>query len=76
MERDDEGGHTFAGRLDGETQTSIELLDLTGQKHTLSRKDVTSLESSNLSIMPVGFESLDEKDLAALLEYLAQSTHK
>ena len=69
-------GDTFAGRLDGETQTSIELLDLTGQKHTLSRKDITSLESSNLSIMPVGFESLDEKDLAALLEYLAQSTHK
>jgi len=64
-------GDTFSGRLDSETQTSIELLDLTSQKHTLPRSDIAALESSNLSIMPTGFEALGEKDLAALLAYLA-----
>lgn len=66
-------GDTYAGRLDGETQTSLDLLDLSGQKHTVQRKDIASLESSNQSIMPTGFESLGEKDLAAILAYLATS---
>jgi len=68
-------GETFAGRLDGETTTSIELLDLTGQRHTLQRGALTSLESSNQSIMPVGFESLGESDMSALLEYLSGAKH-
>ncbi|MBI3416441.1 MAG: c-type cytochrome [Verrucomicrobia bacterium] len=64
-------GDAFSGRLDGETQTSIDLLDLTGLKHTVQRKDIASLESSNQSIMPNGFEAMGEKDLAAVLAYLA-----
>ena len=64
-------GESFSGRLEGETQTSVEILDLTGQKHVIQRKDLTSVETSNLSIMPAGFESLPESDLSALLEYLA-----
>ena len=68
-------GETWSGRLDGETSTSIELLDLTGQKHTLQRSTLASVESSNQSIMPVGFESLGEADLASLLEYLAGTRH-
>ena len=68
-------GETLAGRLDGETTTSIELLDLTGQRHVLQRAAVVGLESSNQSIMPAGFESLGETDLAALLEYLAAAKH-
>lgn len=69
-------GDAVAGRLDAETQTSVELTDLIGQKHTIARKDITSLESSNQSIMPAGFESLGEDGLAALLAYLATSTEK
>jgi hypothetical protein len=61
---------TFAGRLEAETQTSIEILDLTSVKQTIDRKDIARLDGSSLSIMPVGFESLPESDLASLLEYL------
>jgi putative membrane-bound dehydrogenase-like protein len=62
---------TFSGRLDSETQTSIELLDAAGQKHVFQRKDIRSLKTSGLSIMPNGFEALAPNDLASLLDYLA-----
>lgn len=63
-------GETFSGRLDTETQTTVEILDVAGQKHSLQRKDLQDLTVSNNSIMPVGFESLPESDLASLLEFL------
>ncbi len=66
------GGETFSGRLEAETQTSVEILDTTAQKHVVQRKDIASLEASQLSIMPTGFESLPPDDLKSLLEYLAQ----
>ncbi len=66
------GGDTFSGRLETETQTSVEILDTTGQKHSIQRKDLASMESSQLSIMPNGFEALPAGDLSALLEYLTQ----
>ena len=66
------GGETFSGRLEAETQTSVEILDTTAQKHVVQRKDIASLEASQLSIMPTGFEALPPDDLKALLEYLAQ----
>jgi putative membrane-bound dehydrogenase-like protein len=65
-------GETFSGRLEAETQTSVEILDTTAQKHVVQRKDITSLEASQLSIMPTGFEALPPDDLKSLLEYLAQ----
>ncbi len=68
-------GETFAGRLDGETATSIELLDLTGHRQVLQRSALASLESSNQSIMPTGLEAMGEADLASLLEYLAATRH-
>lgn len=65
-------GDTFSGRLDTETQTSIELYDLQGQKHAIQRKDIASLEASNQSIMPTGLEQLGEQPLADLLAFLAE----
>jgi putative membrane-bound dehydrogenase-like protein len=65
-------GQTFSGRLEAETQTTVEVLDTTAQKHVVQRKDIASLEASQLSIMPAGFESLPPDDLKALVEYLAQ----
>jgi len=65
-------GETFSGRLEAETQTSVEILDTTAQKHVVQRKNIASLEPSQLSIMPTGFESLPPDDLKSLLEYLAQ----
>jgi putative membrane-bound dehydrogenase-like protein len=65
-------GETFSGRLEAETQTTVEILDTTAQKHVVQRKDVTNLEASQVSIMPTGFEALPPDDLKALLEYLVQ----
>ena len=65
-------GQTYSGRLEAETQTTVEVLDTTAQKHIVQRKDIASLEASLLSIMPAGFESLPTDDLKALVEYLAQ----
>ncbi|MCD8535335.1 MAG: c-type cytochrome, partial [Verrucomicrobia bacterium] len=65
-------GNTFSGRLDAETQTTVEIMDVASQKHVIQRKEIESLEASQMSIMPVGFESIPPKDLKALLEYLSQ----
>jgi hypothetical protein len=58
-------------RLESETQTTVEILDTTAQKHIFQRKNIASLSVSPNSIMPTGFESLPAEDLKALLEYLA-----
>ena len=68
-------GDTYSGRLDGETQTSVEIFDTAGQKHSIQRKDIESLDASNLSVMPGGFDALPASDLAALLEFLTQTSH-
>jgi uncharacterized protein len=65
-------GETYTGRLDAETQTSIEILDAASQKHAIQRQNVVSLQTSGLSIMPAGFEQLPPEDLKGLLEYLTQ----
>jgi putative heme-binding domain-containing protein len=70
--REDE---TFAGRLESETQTTVEILDTAGQKHVIQRKDIASLQSSATSIMPVGFEGLPPEDLKALLTFIAAEGH-
>jgi putative heme-binding domain-containing protein len=67
------GGETFSGRLEAETQTSVEILDTTAQKHVVQRKDIATMDASQLSIMPTGFEALPQDDLKALIEYLASA---
>ena len=69
------GGDSFSGRLEAETQTTVEILDTAAQKHVVQRKDIETLEGSALSIMPTGFESLPPDDIKGLLEYLVQG-HK
>ena len=63
-------GAVFAGRMESETQTAVELLDVAGQKHVVQRKDIQSLSAAPVSLMPTGFEALPADDLKALLEYL------
>jgi hypothetical protein len=48
----------------------VEILDTTGQKHVVQRKDISALEGLQTSIMPIGFEALPEADLKALMEYI------
>ncbi len=71
--KDDE---SVSGRLESESRTGIEILDLAGQKHVIQRKDIKALDVSQLSIMPVGFENLPPKDLTDLFEYMAASKVK
>lgn len=68
--RDDE---SVSGRLDSESRTTLEILDLANQKHVIQRADIKSLEASPLSIMPSGFEELPDQDLIDLFEYMAGS---
>jgi putative membrane-bound dehydrogenase-like protein len=68
-------GETYAGRLESETQTTVEILDTAGQKHVIQRKDIGSLQSSATSIMPTGFEALAADDLKALLAFLTETEH-
>ena len=69
-------GDAFSGRLETETQTTVEILDTAAQKHVIQRKDIASMEGSAQSIMPAGFDALPADDLKSLLEYLASSVHK
>ena len=67
-------GESIAGKLEGESRTSVELLDLTGKRHVVQRQDIRSLSASNLSIMPEGLvDALPPKDVAALLTFLSAS---
>jgi hypothetical protein len=69
-------GDAYSGRLETETQTTVEILDTAAQKHVIQRKDIASMEGSTQSIMPAGFDALPADDLKSLLEYLAASVHK
>ena len=60
-------GEALSGRLETETQTTVELLDTAGQKHVVQRKDITAMEGLQTSIMPTGFEALPPDDIKGLL---------
>jgi putative heme-binding domain-containing protein len=66
------GGETVSGRLDTESQTTLELLDAAGKPQVIQRKDIKRMASTPTSIMPEGFELLPERELTDLIEYLAQ----
>jgi putative membrane-bound dehydrogenase-like protein len=64
-------GDSYSGRLDTETQTSVELLDAVGEKHVIQRKDIASMNASQLSIMPAGLvDDFKPTDTASLMAYL------
>jgi putative heme-binding domain-containing protein len=65
-------GQTISGRLDTESQTTVELLDAAGKPQVVQRKDIKRMVSQPISIMPEGFELLPPEELSNLLEYIAQ----
>lgn len=68
-------GRIFTGRLQGETQTAIQLLDDLGERQVLPREKIAQMRTSSLSLMPNGFEEhLSAEELAGLLEYLAETS--
>jgi putative membrane-bound dehydrogenase-like protein len=65
-------GQTISGRLDAESQTTVELLDAAGKQQVIQRKDIKRMVSQPISIMPEGFEQLPPEELSNLLEFVAQ----
>ena len=63
-------GQFLSGRLEAETRSTIELLDLGGQSHVVTRDRVDQLIALPVSLMPASFEMLGEQGLTDLLEYL------
>jgi len=59
--------------LDAETQTSVDMYDIAGQRHSIQRDNIVSLTDSKMSIMPAGFDGLGEQSLADILEYMANA---
>ena len=66
-------GEQIAGRLDVETRTTVEVLDLTGKRHVVRRDDIASMSVSPLSIMPVGLiDALSPEDIASLMRHIRE----
>jgi putative heme-binding domain-containing protein len=69
-------GDSYSGRLDTETQTTVEIFDALGQKHIIQRKDIATMNASQLSVMPVGLiDDLKPDDIANLMAYLKSAAH-
>lgn len=64
-------GLVLSGMLTGESRTSIELVDAQGRRTQLRRDAIESLQLSDNSLMPEGFEEqLSRQEMTDLLEYL------
>jgi putative membrane-bound dehydrogenase-like protein len=66
----------ISGRLFAESQTSIEIIDATAQRHVIDRANVQVLKSTDRSVMPEGFEALGNQALQDLLAYIDTSKVK
>ncbi len=66
-------GKVVTGMLAAESQAAIEMIDAEGKRQSISREDIEQLTSTNLSLMPAGFEQqLKVEEMADLLEFLTQ----
>ena len=63
-------GDLYSGRLMAESRGAIEILGASEERMLIPREDIEDLTMSSLSVMPEGFESLQENDLASLLDFL------
>jgi putative heme-binding domain-containing protein len=65
------GGEEFYGLISAETGNSLVLKSPDGKTHALLRADISSLRSSNLSLMPEGLEAgLSQQEVADLIRFL------
>jgi putative heme-binding domain-containing protein len=64
-------GRTVSGWITGETGNGVSLRTAVGGEETILRKDIGSLESSAVSLMPEGLEQLmSQQEIADLISYL------
>jgi len=67
-------GQSLSGRLEGETATTVELLDLKGNRHVVPRGRIAGMRASQLSIMPEGLlANLSMEEVRALMAFLRSS---
>ena len=67
-------GRVFSGKLETETGSSITLLAAGGKRHTILRRDIEELRSSNQSVMPEGIEKeINPQDLADLIQFVRET---
>jgi putative heme-binding domain-containing protein len=66
-------GYNLSGTLSAETATSVTLPDEDGFPMDILRKDIVSMQASDVSLMPANFETLlKPEDISDLLGYLRQ----
>jgi len=64
-------GDKISGIIASESNAGLTLVDALGISTVLSRSEISSIESSDLSMMPAGFEQvIDVEDMAGLLSFL------
>ncbi|MCG6156245.1 PVC-type heme-binding CxxCH protein [Rubinisphaera margarita] len=64
-------GLVLNGLLAAESQTSLEIVDVEGKRHSILREDIEQLRASTKSLMPEGLEkSIDDDGFVDLLTYL------
>ena len=64
-------GQVLSGMLAAESLAAIELVDAEGKRKSINREDIDEIKSTNLSLMPAGFEEqMSLVDMTDLLEFL------
>ncbi|MFQ3592134.1 MAG: c-type cytochrome, partial [Gemmataceae bacterium] len=64
-------GRSYTGMLASETKTTVEIIDAEAKRSIIRRERIESLEASNKSLMPEGFEKqISKTELVDLLEFL------
>jgi putative heme-binding domain-containing protein len=67
-------GRSLSGLLQGESSTTLTLVQPNALKETILRQDITEIRASGVSLMPEGLEqNLVPQDLADLIAFLRQS---
>ena len=69
------GGQTLTGILSAETGNSVTLVGANGKANVILRKDLKSLRSNGVSLMPEGLEAgLSPGDMADLIAFVRSAT--
>jgi putative membrane-bound dehydrogenase-like protein len=65
-------GKVYTGLLVSETRTTVNMVDSAGNRQTIQRSDIDTVNPSPKSLMPDGFEKqLSKSDFSDILEFLA-----
>ncbi|MDA0194021.1 MAG: c-type cytochrome [Bacteroidetes bacterium] len=69
-------GKSFQGIISSETSTAITLKNIGNQEHTISRGEIKTLKSLDVSAMPEGFENnISKQEMADLIVFLTQKNN-